>query len=52
MLISFCIPTYNRCHYLILALNDLLQQAINLNVENSIEICISDNGSTDNTKKS
>lgn len=51
MLISFCIPTYNRCHYLILALNDLLQQAINLNVENSIEICISDNASTDNTKK-
>lgn len=50
MLLSICIPTYNRCFFLIDTLRDLFQQAISLGVEDEIEICISDNASTDNTK--
>lgn len=50
MILSICIPTYNRCFFLIDSLRDLFQQAIKLGVENEIEICVSDNASTDNTK--
>lgn len=50
MLLSICIPTYNRCFFLIDTLRDLLHQAINLGVENEIEICVSDNASTDSTR--
>lgn len=51
MIISICIPTYNRCFFLIDTLRDLFQQAIDLEVEDLIEICVSNNASTDNTKE-
>lgn len=44
--ISFCIPTYNRAEYLVETLNCLMNQA-----DESIEIVVSDNCSTDNTEK-
>ena len=51
MTISICIPTYNRCFFLIDTLHDLFKQAIDLGVESQIEVCISNNASTDNTKE-
>ncbi|EBH2219729.1 glycosyltransferase, partial [Salmonella enterica] len=48
MLISFCIPTYNRKEYLEELLNSINnQEKFNLD----IEICISDNASTDGTEE-
>lgn len=44
MLLSICIPTYNRAEYLPALLDSLLPFA------NQIEIAISDNASTDNTE--
>jgi abequosyltransferase len=44
--LSFCIPTYNRATYL----NETLDSIINQS-DNSIEIIISDNASTDNTEE-
>ena len=44
ILISFCIPTYNRADYLGKLLESITSQA-----DESIEIVISDNASTDNT---
>ena len=48
-LLSICIPTFNRCHYLIDSIKDLIIQSIESNSVDLIEICISDNASTDNT---
>lgn len=45
-LLSICIPTYNRIHYLKELLPILLPQAEKLGVE----VCVSDNCSTDGTK--
>lgn len=48
-IISICIPTYNRAKAL-----DRLLQKINdeiKNIENFVEVCISDNGSTDDTQQ-
>ncbi|HHC1975330.1 TPA: glycosyltransferase family 2 protein, partial [Salmonella enterica] len=48
MLISFCIPTYNRKEYLEELLNSINnQEKFNLD----IEICISDNASNDGTEE-
>jgi len=44
-ILSVCIPTYNRLHYLKKALETLLPQA----ELHGIEVCISDNHSTDGT---
>lgn len=44
--LSICIPTYNRANYLKEALESLISQ-----VTEDIEIVISDNASTDNTKE-
>lgn len=44
-ILSVCIPTYNRLHYLEEMLEELLPQAELLGVE----VCISDNNSTDGT---
>jgi len=50
ILLSICIPTYNRENYLKQLLDNILKQLNDLkNYE--IEICISDNASTDNTKE-
>lgn len=48
-LLSICIPTFNRANYLIENLNVIRDQIIELNT-NDIEICISDNASTDKTE--
>jgi len=49
ILLSFAIPTYNRANSLKELLNNFLPQAKELKDE--IEICISSNGSTDNTRE-
>ena len=45
VILSVCIPTFNRLHYLKEMLEILLPQAETLKVE----VCVSDNASTDNT---
>ena len=45
--LSICIPTYNRENYLSQLLESIVIQAPN---DGSIEICVSDNASTDNTE--
>lgn len=47
--LSICIPTYNRCNYLKYSLESIVVQEPFLNGE--VEIVISDNASTDNTKE-
>lgn len=47
--ISICIPTYNRKIYLELLLNSIAEQINDLN-KKTIQICISDNASTDGTE--
>lgn len=51
ILLSICIPTYNRAHYLKNCLNSIVCQFKNTNITNQIEIVISDNASQDNTQK-
>jgi len=47
-LISICVPTYNRCDYLKLTLESIVsQREFSLG---SVQICVSDNASTDNTR--
>ena len=47
-LLSICIPTFNRANLL----NNLLNSIDIANIDASIvEVCISDNNSTDNTKE-
>ena len=46
MLISVCIPTYNRPEHLKNCLNSLVLQT-----DKKFEVCISDNSSKTNTKK-
>ncbi|MBC8945599.1 glycosyltransferase family 2 protein [Xenorhabdus indica] len=48
MKVSFCIPTYNRAEYLEPLIESIANQ---LNHSLDIEICISDNASTDGTDK-
>jgi glycosyltransferase involved in cell wall biosynthesis len=49
ILLSIAIPTWNRSHSLKNLLNNILCQAKEL--EGGIEVCISDNGSTDDTRE-
>ncbi|MEK7080372.1 MAG: glycosyltransferase family 2 protein [Patescibacteria group bacterium] len=49
ILLSFAIPTYNRARFLEKLLNNVLPQARKLKDE--VEICISNNGSTDLTRE-
>ena len=47
--ISICIPTYNRSRHLSNCLNSII---LNKNISNlNIQICVSDNCSTDDTEK-
>lgn len=48
-LLSICIPTYNRADCLKRLLNSIVSQA--LQFRDNIEICISNNSSTDNTRE-
>lgn len=50
-LLSICIPTYNRAHYLKGCLDNIVSQFSDEDVYRSIEIVISDNASPDNTKE-
>jgi abequosyltransferase len=46
--LSICIPTYNRAQFLPELFDSILSQ---VDIENPVEICISDNGSDDNTQE-
>jgi glycosyltransferase involved in cell wall biosynthesis len=48
-LLSMCIPTYNRAGCLKRLLDDIIPQI--LSTGEAVEICISSNGSTDNTRE-
>jgi len=48
--LSICIPTYNRAKFLDDAIESVVSQ-INVDIQNRIEICISDNASVDDTKE-
>ena len=48
ILLSICIPTFNRCKLLDRLIKSITEQE---SFNNSIEIIISDNCSTDNTKR-
>lgn len=47
--LSFCIPTYNRANYIRQTLTSISDQIIEGGWTDNIEICVSDNASTDNT---
>ncbi len=47
--LSFCIPTYNRSNYIRQTLTSISDQIIEAGWTDCIEICVSDNASTDNT---
>ena len=49
IVLSICIPTYNRAECLDQCLQHIICQFNNEKIKNSIEIVISDNASTDNT---
>ena len=49
-LLSICIPTYNRAEFLPDAIESILNQ-ITSDIKDKVEICISDNASTDNTEE-
>lgn len=48
-LLSLCIPTYNRADYLKRLLDNITPQI--LESKEGVEVCISNNGSTDNTRE-
>ncbi len=48
VLLSICIPTYNRERFLDEAIRSIVEQ-ISPDMSNKVELCISDNASTDNT---
>ena len=50
-ILSICIPTYNRAELVKNTLNNLIEQIKEDNLENLVEICVSDNASEDNTKE-
>jgi glycosyltransferase involved in cell wall biosynthesis len=47
--LSICIPTYNRAEVLDVSLRSLCQALRDNRLENAIEVCVSDNGSSDHT---
>jgi len=49
-MISICIPTYNREKYLNTAISSVIDQ-VNKNYKDLLEMCISDNCSTDGTER-
>ena len=51
MIVSFNIPTYNRAGYLKKSLEKIVKQIEELHLQDQVEINLSDNASTDNTKE-
>lgn len=49
--LTVCIPTYNRAQLLEKACNLIIAQIVRDELVNEIQICISDNGSTDDTEE-
>jgi abequosyltransferase len=49
LMLSICIPTYNRSTYLKAALNSIFSQ-VEGSWNDSVEVCVSDNASTDDTE--
>lgn len=50
-LISICIPTFNRIHYLTAGLNSIVGQFADKNIYKQVEIVVADDASSDNTKE-
>ncbi len=50
MLLAFCIPTYNRCSLLKICINSIIDDIISSDLKEDVQICISDNASTDGTE--
>jgi len=51
ILLSICIPTYNRCAFLEENILEIIAQTRHDNFQDKIEICVSDNNSSDDTDK-
>jgi abequosyltransferase len=51
MIVSFNIPTYNRALFLKKSLEKIVKQIEELHLQDQVEINLSDNASTDNTKE-
>lgn len=49
--LSICIPTYNRAEVLAVSLRALCQTLRDNKLEDAIEVCVSNNGSTDHTQQ-
>lgn len=49
-ILSICIPTYNMGNYLDINLKEILRLSSKFDLNHKIEICISDNNSTDDTE--
>jgi glycosyltransferase involved in cell wall biosynthesis len=49
--LSICIPTYNRADAIAVTLRDLLQGLRDSDMEDSVEVCVSDNASADHTQQ-
>lgn len=50
-ILSICIPTYNMEKYLDVNLKEIVRLADKLDLNYKIEVCVSDNNSSDNTEK-
>ena len=50
-LLSICIPTYNRAHYLKECLGSIVAQFDDRDVRDNVEVVVSDNASPDNTRE-
>ena len=51
IIISICIPTYNRAHTLTHLLSSIARESKRLSLESAIEVIVSDNASKDNTEE-
>ncbi|MFQ2156311.1 glycosyltransferase family 2 protein [Aeromonas hydrophila] len=49
--LSICIPTYNRAHTLVYLLSSIVREIQSSKLDDYIEVIISDNASTDNTRQ-
>src|SRR3989338_7717414 len=50
-LLSICIPTYNRAHYLKECLDSIVAQFNDSEVRDNVEVVVSDNASLDKTRE-
>ena len=48
--LSICQPTYNRVYFIKDTTTKIIEQILSEHRENDVQLCFSDNGSTDGTK--